>query len=140
KLPDTETSAAEKNISSSEPLAASYLSVLWLPYQITIGKLTTSFTIILEVVGAKHILSGATVAFDNIELHDCFFQNESCSPHQHICSDIDLCINSTSTCDFNEDCPEGDDERLNCGRYLYAYKYRYSKWCNEQPTNPAILN
>uniref|UniRef100_A0AAR5P3V4 Tyrosine-protein kinase receptor n=1 Tax=Dendroctonus ponderosae TaxID=77166 RepID=A0AAR5P3V4_DENPD len=103
----------------------------WLPYQITIGKLTTSFTIILEVVGAKHILSGATVAFDNIELHDCFFQNESCSPHQHICSDIDLCINSTSTCDFNEDCPEGDDERLNCDKMPYGARCTFENddWC-----------
>lgn len=83
-----------------------------------IGKLSTNFTIILEVVPSENMRKGATVAFDNIHLFTCYHKNDdTCTPHQYKCKTTKTCINSTSICDITVDCPHGDDETQNCGKY-----------------------
>lgn len=87
----------------------------WQREELSIGKITSNFTIILEVVPAEEIHPRATVAIDKIQLHQCFSTADStCSYHQYRCATVKECINATSVCDFIKDCPSGDDERQNC--------------------------
>lgn len=91
----------------------------WRKEELSIGKITTNFTIILEVVPAENMTPRATVAFDNIQLYECFIKNDdTCTAHQYRCNGTKDCINATSVCDFNQDCPYGDDERQNCRKYF----------------------
>lgn len=91
----------------------------WIKYEKTIGKISQSFNIILEILPTHPPAKGATVAFDNIKLKQCFPESNSvsaCTPHQYRCSQTNECINNTRVCDITEDCQNGDDETQNCGK------------------------
>ncbi|KAG5882653.1 hypothetical protein JTB14_018342 [Gonioctena quinquepunctata] len=77
-----------------------------------LGKYSTNFTIFLEVVPSENMVKGATVAFDNIWLSQCYYKNDSCMVNQYKCTQT--CINILSICDITNDCPEGDDEQQSC--------------------------
>ncbi|KAF7281667.1 hypothetical protein GWI33_004443 [Rhynchophorus ferrugineus] len=113
----------------------------WKKYDLSIGKITTNFTILLEVVPADTILPNATVAFDNLQLYGCFAKNDdTCSPHQYKCKGSKECINSTSVCDFNIDCPLGDDERQNCHLMPYGSRCTFEDdWCGWTNADTNIL-
>lgn len=81
-----------------------------------VGRISSNFTIMLEVQPPDNLQKGATVAFDNIHLFHCYQENDdTCSPMQYKCKTTEMCINNTSICDITKDCPYGDDETLNCG-------------------------
>lgn len=92
----------------------------WIKYEKTIGKISQSFNIILEVLPTRPPAKGARVAFDNIKLKQCFPESDSvnaCTSHQFRCSQTNTCINNTRVCDIAEDCQNGDDETQNCGKF-----------------------
>ncbi|KAL1518252.1 hypothetical protein ABEB36_001900 [Hypothenemus hampei] len=104
----------------------------WKKEELSIGKITTNFTIILEVVPAENVLPRATVAFDNIQLYECFVKSDdTCSYHQYRCQGTRDCINATSVCDFIDDCPSGDDEKQNCHLMPYGSRCTFEEdvWC-----------
>lgn len=89
----------------------------WTKYEALIGKISENFTIILEVKPGSKVVQGATIAFDNIALAQCYPKNDdTCTPQQYHCRLSDNCINNTSICDITEDCKFGDDETFNCGK------------------------
>ncbi|KAJ8980041.1 hypothetical protein NQ317_007197 [Molorchus minor] len=45
---------------------------LWTKYDMSVGKISTNFTIILEVVPPEKMAEEAIVAFDNIQLFHCY--------------------------------------------------------------------
>ncbi|XP_030763017.1 ALK tyrosine kinase receptor isoform X2 [Sitophilus oryzae] len=113
----------------------------WQKYDLSIGKITTNFTILLEVVPAENMTPGATVAFDNLQLYGCFAKSDdSCSSHQYKCKGAKECINATSVCDFNVDCPLGDDEKQNCHLMPYGSRCTFEEdWCGWTNADTNIL-
>ncbi|XP_050297012.1 tyrosine-protein kinase receptor isoform X2 [Anthonomus grandis grandis] len=104
----------------------------WKKEEILLGKITTNFTILVEVVAAEQMVPGATVAFDNLQLYECFTKtDETCSQQQYKCNRTKECVNSTAICDFNQDCPHGDDEALNCHMMPYGSRCTFEEddWC-----------
>lgn len=98
-------------------------------FEKTIGQISQDFNILLEVVPAPTFTKGATVAFDNIKLLNCFPEGDiinSCTPTQFRCSSTNLCINNSKVCDITHDCLYGDDENQNCGKLLYFFLHKIS--------------
>lgn len=98
-----------------------------------VGRISSNFTIMLEVQPPDNSQKGATVAFDNIHLIHCYQENDdTCSPMQYKCKTTETCINNTSICDITKDCPYGDDETQNCGElvthYLSLMRFDTLKW------------
>lgn len=84
-----------------------------------VGRISGNFTIMLEVQPPEVLTKRAAIAFDNIHLIHCYHENDdTCSPLQYKCKTTETCINNTSVCDITKDCPYGDDETQNCGKYI----------------------
>ncbi|XP_066255961.1 tyrosine-protein kinase receptor isoform X2 [Euwallacea similis] len=115
----------------------------WKKEELSIGKITSNFTILLEVVPAMDMSPKATVAFDNIQLYQCFIRiDDTCSFHQYRCNVTKECINATSVCDFIKDCRHGDDEMQNCHVMPYGSRCTFEddEWCGWRNADPnAIL-
>ncbi|CAG9816232.1 unnamed protein product [Phaedon cochleariae] len=103
----------------------------WRKYDMSVGKISKNFTIILEVVPSENMVTGATVAFDNIQLFHCYHKNDdTCSSMQYKCKATTTCINSTSICDITKDCLHGDDETHNCDQMPYGSRCSFEEdWC-----------
>ncbi|XP_018579561.1 ALK tyrosine kinase receptor isoform X2 [Anoplophora glabripennis] len=106
----------------------------WKKYDMSVGKISRNFTIILEVVPSEKIVNGATVAFDNIQLIHCYQRSDdSCTPLQYKCKSTKTCINSTRICDIKPDCQFGDDEQQNCDLMPYGSRCTFEDdWCGWQ--------
>ncbi|XP_060520697.1 tyrosine-protein kinase receptor [Cylas formicarius] len=104
----------------------------WKKHEMSLGKITSNFTIILEVVPSENTASGAIVAFDNLQLYQCFVKNDdTCTRLQYRCNTTMECVNTSSVCDFTEDCPLGDDETQNCHLMPYGSRCSFEEegWC-----------
>nr|ALV82496.1 Alk [Leptinotarsa decemlineata] len=98
----------------------------WHKYEMSVGKISKNFTIIIEVVAGENMRNRATVAFDNIKLFHCYHKNDdSCSLNQYKCKATKNCLNSTSICDITKDCLHGDDEQQSCGEHLTITQWKY---------------
>ncbi|KAG5888425.1 hypothetical protein JTB14_020200 [Gonioctena quinquepunctata] len=113
----------------------------WHKYDMLLGKYSTNFTIILEVVPSENMVKGATVAFDNIRLSQCYHKNnDSCMVNQYMCKNTQTCINILSICDITNDCPEGDDEQQSCDQMPFGSRCSFEEdWCGWQNDNIKTL-
>ncbi|XP_028968065.1 leukocyte tyrosine kinase receptor [Galendromus occidentalis] len=62
-------------------------------------------------------LRGAYIAFDNILLKKCFKEPvQNCGPREYRCNgtsgNTTICVDESKLCDFEANCPQGDDETL----------------------------
>ncbi|CAG9855575.1 unnamed protein product [Phyllotreta striolata] len=114
----------------------------WRKYEMSVGKISKNFTIILEVVPNENATDKATVAFDNIHLFQCYHKNDdSCSTLQYKCKGTKVCINSTSVCDITRDCQYGDDETLNCDQMPFGSRCNFEDdWCGWQNVDVKVLS
>lgn len=96
----------------------------WEPYVFPIGKISTPFHILLEVVPPRgyYAQHRGHVSIDNLILKNCFrddVHGGTCSISDVRCTreGKDICIKTGSICDINNDCDDKSDENLNCGMY-----------------------
>lgn len=101
---------------------------LWEPYIFPIGKISTRFHILLEVVPPKrkYAQSRGHVSIDNLILKDCFRDDGhggTCSASDVRCTSEGkaICVKTGSICDINNDCDDESDELLNCGTYRFFF-------------------
>uniref|UniRef100_A0A6P7FI40 Tyrosine-protein kinase receptor n=1 Tax=Diabrotica virgifera virgifera TaxID=50390 RepID=A0A6P7FI40_DIAVI len=113
----------------------------WRRYEMSVGKISKNFTIILEAVPSDNLEEGAVVAFDNIQLFQCYHKNDdSCSSLQYKCKATKICINSTSICDITKDCMLGDDEAQNCDQMPFGARCNFEDdWCGWQNVDVKVL-
>ncbi|CAG9837672.1 unnamed protein product [Diabrotica balteata] len=113
----------------------------WRRYEMSVGKISKNFTIILEAVPSENLEEGAVVAFDNIQLFQCYHKNDdSCSSLQYKCKATKICINSTSICDITRDCLHGDDEAQNCDQMPFGARCNFEDdWCGWQNVDVKVL-
>ncbi|KAG5862765.1 hypothetical protein JTB14_033855 [Gonioctena quinquepunctata] len=95
----------------------------WHKYDMLLGYSTNS-TIILEVVPSENMENGATVAFDNIRLSQCYHKNnDSCMVNQYKCKNTQTCINMLSICDITNNTPY----YINIGRNMILHGSTFDK-------------
>ncbi|XP_057655482.1 tyrosine-protein kinase receptor isoform X1 [Diorhabda carinulata] len=113
----------------------------WHKYDMSVGNISKNFTIILEVVPFENMEIGAAVAFDNIQLFQCYHKNDySCSALHYKCKATKICINSTSICDITKDCMHGDDETQNCDQMPFGSRCNFEDdWCGWQNVHVKYL-
>ncbi|XP_044753291.1 ALK tyrosine kinase receptor isoform X2 [Coccinella septempunctata] len=101
----------------------------WMKFTRSIGKVSESFKILLEVVPAKNLSSNATLAFDNLALINCYPEDDdTCSaPHHFRCKSYPPCINNTKICDITKDCEFGEDEMQNCDQMPYGARCSFEE-------------
>lgn len=102
--------------------------VHWDPYVFPIGKISTPFHILLEVVPPKRKFSQPRghVSIDNLVLKNCFRDaghGGTCSASDVRCSSKgkDICVKTASICDIINDCDDKSDELQNCGTYRFFF-------------------
>nr|XP_023027843.1 ALK tyrosine kinase receptor isoform X2 [Leptinotarsa decemlineata] len=113
----------------------------WHKYEMSVGKISKNFTIIIEVVAGENMRNRATVAFDNIKLFHCYHKNDdSCSLNQYKCKATKNCLNSTSICDITKDCLHGDDEQQSCDEMPFGSRCNFEEdWCGWQNTDIKVI-
>ncbi|XP_012145693.1 anaplastic lymphoma kinase isoform X2 [Megachile rotundata] len=88
--------------------------------------------------------SNSSVGVDNIRLIDCFPERlqpgTACTDNMFHCSN-GLCLNRTHVCDLTKDCPNGEDEGLDCDKIPENARCNFEHgWCGWRnvPGRPLI--
>lgn len=96
----------------------------WQNHEFRIGKVAQEFQVLIEVLPKIRGKGRGHISIDNIQLANCFREpiyNESCSKSEVKClsKKVPVCIGPSLICDTIQDCDQGEDEVLNCGKFCF---------------------